>query len=204
MASVETEKAERLSAIEELSHGHLQSRSGSREVREVLEQIQAGLSAEQKDRAAVDAELATSLKETRTFVEKEVQLREKGEMTLSRNLTALRDAQEESHNAIAAGGKAELAGEAATLREGLAKVVEAVQQERRLRTEGASKLREDCREAIQKEINARLERDAGIREELEAEARARQEAVEVIQLAIEECRTGLETHTHELPGDACR
>merc|ERR1719277_1013424 len=98
MASVETEKAERLSAIEELSHGHLQSRSGSREVREVLEQIQAALNAEQKDRAAVDAELATSLKETRTFIEKESQLREKGDLTLSRNMAAVREAQEEFGN----------------------------------------------------------------------------------------------------------
>merc|ERR1711976_547208 len=91
-----------------------------------------------------------------------------------------------------------MGGDLTNVQEGLAKVVEAVQQERRSRVEAASKLREDCREAIQKEINARLERDAGIREELEAEARARQEAVEVIQLAIEECRTGFETHTHEL------
>lgn len=84
------------------------------------------------------------------------------------------------------------------LRDGLTKVVEAVQQERRSRVEGHCRLREDCREAIQKEVNARLERDSKMREDIEAEARLRQEAVEVIQLAIEECRVGLETHTHEL------
>jgi len=203
LAGLEAEKEERANGVDELSQGHSQHRSGHRDLRDMAERLQAALAAEQKDRAAVDAELATSLKETRIFVEKEVQLREKGDLTLSRNLAAVRDSQDESAHTLANRGRDEgataLQAEAATLREGLAKVVEAVQQERRSRTEVASKLREDCREAIQKEINARLERDTSIREELETEARLRQEVVEVIQLAIEECRTGLETHTHDLP-----
>merc|ERR1712137_1340312 len=80
------------------------------------------------------------------------------------------------------------------LREGLTKVVEAVQQERRSRAEGDNKLRTDCAEAIQKEINQRLELAKKMEKEL-------QEAVEVIELAIQECRQGLETHTHELTVD---
>merc|ERR1712190_454656 len=90
------------------------------------------------------------------------------------------------------------------MREGLTKVVEAVQQERRSRSEGDNKLREDCREAIQKEINTRVElksRMDKMEKDLEAEGRARMEAVEVIELAIQECRQGLETHTHELTVD---
>lgn len=37
--------------------------------------------------------------------------------------------------------------------------------------------------------------------DIESEARARTEVVEVIELAIQECREGLETHTHELTVD---
>merc|ERR1719487_440140 len=86
-------------------------------------------------------------------------------------------------------------------RDGLAKVVEALQQERRARSEGDNKLREDCRDAVQKEMRARLERDSKFREELDREAKARAESMEVIELAIAECRHGLESHTHELHVD---
>jgi len=83
-------------------------------------------------------------------------------------------------------------------RDGLAKVVEALQQERRARSESDNKLREDCRDAVQKEMRARLERDSKFREELDREAKSRGESIEVIELAIAECRHGLESHTHEL------
>merc|ERR1712232_117837 len=89
-------------------------------------------------------------------------------------------------------------GDMNTLREGFTKVLDAVQQERRSRSDGDNKLREDCREAIQKEINARLELASKFEQDIEAEGRSRLEAVEVIELAIQECRQGLETHTHEL------
>jgi len=192
-----------------------------------LAALQEGLAVEQRERAAVDGELAAAIKEARALVDREVQARERGDLAISRGTEAAREAAEEALQQqglleqrlqqLAPGegqpdGGAgrdgplqalaeEVHGDLAALREGLARVVEAVQQERRSRSEGDSKLREDCREAIQKEINARLERDSRIREDIEAEGRLRQEAVEVIQLAIEECRQGLETHTHELQVD---
>lgn len=85
-----------------------------------------------------------------------------------------------------------------TVRDGLTKVAEAVQQERSSRQEGDSTLRDDCREAIQQEINARLRLDAKVREQVEQESKKRQEVVEVIHAAIDEVRQGLETHTHEM------
>jgi len=84
------------------------------------------------------------------------------------------------------------------LREGLAKIVEAVQQERRTRGDANAKLREDCREAIQKEIAARQEQTERLGQDLEAETRARCEALDAVKRAVAECRHGLETHTHEL------
>merc|ERR1712066_554681 len=81
------------------------------------------------------------------------------------------------------------------------KLMEAMGQERHSRQESNTKLREDCRDAIQKEINARVELDKKLSSEIESEARARAEVVEVIELAIQECREGLETHTHELTVD---
>merc|ERR1712025_1201916 len=63
-----------------------------REVSEGLAQVRQGLVLEQKDRAAVDAELAASVKEARVWVEREAQAREKGDMTLSRNLSSAREA----------------------------------------------------------------------------------------------------------------
>merc|ERR1712014_263423 len=87
------------------------------------------------------------------------------------------------------------------IRDATQKLQEAIKQERHSRQEGNTKLREDCREAIQKEINARAELDKKLTAEIESEARARTEVVEVIELAIQECREGLETHTHELTVD---
>jgi hypothetical protein len=211
-----------------------------REVSEGLAQVRQGLVLEQKDRAAVDAELAASVKEARVWVEREAQAREKGDMALSRNLNTAREGVEESvkgqeileqrvnaalqqHQSIvtniqqtiieqqekdadvsAISGKVQeevmqtVNDEMRQTRDGLAKVVEALQQERRARSEGDNKLREDCRDAVQKEMRARLERDSKFREELDREGKSRAESLEVIELAIAECRHGLESHTHEL------
>merc|ERR1719387_1886926 len=208
---------------------------------EGMAQVRQGLVLEQKDRAAVDAELAASVKEARVWVEREATAREKGDMTLSRNLSTAREAVEEAVKASEAleqrvnttlqnqqtvvqqlqqfvseeaeakeGNFRSLServreevlkqgdGDHSQTREGLAKVVEALQQERRARSEGDNKLREDCRDAVQKEMRARLERDSKFREELDREAKSRGESIEVIELAIAECRHGLESHTHEL------
>merc|ERR1712193_14599 len=67
-----------------------------REVSDGLAQVRQGLVLEQKDRAAVDAELAASVKEARVWVEREAQAREKGDMSISRNLNTAREAVEEA------------------------------------------------------------------------------------------------------------
>merc|ERR1712078_462068 len=193
-----------------------------REASEGLAQVRQGIVLEQKDRAAVDAELAASVKEARVWVEREAQAREKGDMSLSRNLNTAREAVEEAvksqeileqrvnaalqqHQSVvtniqqtlmeqqdkdmdvgAISAKVQdeimhtVGDELRQTRDGLAKVVEALQQERRARSESDNKLREDCRDAVQKEMRARLERDSKFREELDREAKSRAESVEVI------------------------
>jgi len=240
-ASVRVEQKERVGALEELSARLLQQRrqlsdlatahsaAGLEELRETfsahLEELTRGLRDEQQERTAQDASLTVAAGEARALLE----VREKAQVALSRNVAALKDAADEAgrrHDRLerrlqdmgpSAGTPEEQAAMVSNLRneclevvhadlgamrEGLTKVVEVVQQERKSRSEGDGKLREDCREAIQKEINARLEKDTWLRLELEKEALARQEAVEVIQQAIEEVRHGLETHTHEFDVDA--
>merc|ERR1712078_880135 len=67
-----------------------------REASEGLAQVRQGIVLEQKDRAAVDAELAASVKEARVWVEREAQAREKGDMSISRNLNTAQEAVEEA------------------------------------------------------------------------------------------------------------
>jgi len=247
-ASVRAEQKERLAAVEELSECLLRHRSSSREAstearefREAVEKDRAARSeleqhlrgillAEQRERAAMDAELAASLKDTRAVLEGEVKARERGDLALTRNVAAAREALEEVlrqqevlddklQQGIARFATLdvdekqgpldgfvqrarsecleEFQTDLDTLRDGIAKVVEAVQQERRSRTESDGKLLEDCQEAVQKEASIRFESESKLRKDLEAEAHLRQEAVEIIQQAIEECRTSLETHTHD-------
>merc|ERR1712178_503241 len=84
------------------------------------------------------------------------------------------------------------------LKEGLAKVVEAAQQERRSRCESDEQLREDCRKAIDKEIRARQDSNLKVLEGIRAEARLREEALKAADLGIAECKRGLESHAQRL------
>lgn len=61
-----------------------------------------------------------------------------------------------------------------------------------------TKLRDDCIEAVQREIRARTEKDVLLQEALEHERRFRSESLTSIQSVLEELQTGLECHTHEL------
>merc|ERR1712025_1422680 len=85
--------------VEELTRNMREDQSQwlelQREVSEGLAQVRQGLVLEQKDRAAVDAELAASVKEARVWVEREAQAREKGDMSLSKNLNTVREAVED-------------------------------------------------------------------------------------------------------------
>eukprot|EP00927_Polykrikos_kofoidii_P056576 TRINITY_DN50678_c0_g1_i1.p1 TRINITY_DN50678_c0_g1~~TRINITY_DN50678_c0_g1_i1.p1 ORF type:complete len:848 (+),score=187.42 TRINITY_DN50678_c0_g1_i1:301-2844(+) len=212
-----------------------------RQIAESQAQLREMLEEEQKERAALVAELGASLKELYDKQELEGQAREQGQSAISCTVNAISEALEQLmgkhehlhqtlqdhqagvadlHEQLHGSGESieghpvhvfagrirndcfeAIDGDLSNIREGMTKVVEAVQQERRSRSEANTKLREDCREAIQKEINARLERDSKFRDEIESEGRARMEAVEVIELAIQECLRGLETHTHDLALD---
>merc|ERR1712176_48266 len=160
-----------------------------------LTKASQGIMQEQKERESVQGEV----KELRGFLDRETQAREKDVRALSRTVSeATKGVVDTESEALISKIREEclevMDTEIKPLREGLTKVVEAVQQERRSRAEGDNKLRTDCAEAIQKEINQRLELAKKMEKEL-------QEAVEVIELAIQECRQGLETHTHELTVD---
>jgi len=61
-----------------------------------------------------------------------------------------------------------------------------------------SRLREDCKEAMQREVRSRIERDKALQEWIESEAAARNQDVKVLELGLGELREGLETHTHEV------
>eukprot|EP00933_Yihiella_yeosuensis_P031906 TRINITY_DN25501_c0_g1_i1.p1 TRINITY_DN25501_c0_g1~~TRINITY_DN25501_c0_g1_i1.p1 ORF type:complete len:406 (+),score=113.71 TRINITY_DN25501_c0_g1_i1:177-1220(+) len=65
--------------------------------------------------------------------------------------------------------------------------VQELEKERTQRVDGLRRLREDCREAIQREIGARMEETAAIKEEVGVESRARREALSRIHQAISEC-----------------
>jgi len=167
-----------------------------------------------KEQAVLEEDMMSTTKELRVLMERESQTREKGIMALSRQLAEM------SKQAVVTDGRGQMDPaeteeltnkirndclevvhtDMGALREGLTKVVEAVQQERRSRAEGDNKLREDCREAIQKEINERVALDAKVTREIEAESRHRMEAVEVIELAIQECRHGLEIYDGDEDG----
>jgi len=83
------------------------------------------------------------------------------------------------------------------LRDGLEKVQETVQNDKRSRSETTNKLRDDIRDGLQKEIDARKQ----LSEKLKEETASRHEFSEVIQQALEELRVGLETHSHEYDED---
>lgn len=218
--------------VDELATAAREEKSHRLEMSDVLGQVRQAIIVEQKDRSTIDAELASSLKDARGWVEKETQAREKANSALSMQLQSMRESQEEALREQSAldqrvsaalqqviadheelHGKHRLGQEEqsamrdegaqvrdglAQLKDGIAKVADAVQQERRARKEEGTKLREDCREAVQKECSSRLERDSDFRKELESEGRRRAEAVELIEGAIAEVRHGLESHTHEL------
>merc|ERR1712110_689551 len=127
----------------------------------IATQLQHALAAEQKERELIDV----AIREVRAMVEREAQARETGHMALSCTVAAARKAMEEvkdkrneeSHGII--DGSMETVGDqirneiqdmlhndVGPMREGLTKVVEAVQQERRSRADADAKLREDCRD----------------------------------------------------------
>mmetsp|Transcript_75712 Transcript_75712/g.195095 ORF Transcript_75712/g.195095 Transcript_75712/m.195095 type:complete len:754 (+) Transcript_75712:29-2290(+) len=200
--SLQAEQKDRTSAVDDVSERISQLRRRLNE----MAGLPADAAGEGEERGAGSIfererqERNSAVNEVRELIMKEAQAREKGDMALSRSVAAAREAIED----IAAKPEGDSKGsstEVAAIKEGLTKVVEAVQQERQKRTEGDNKLREDCVQAIQNEINARLEHDRKVEEELESERQVRQEVVEAIQLAIEECRHGLETHTHEFDMD---
>ncbi|CAE8712013.1 unnamed protein product, partial [Polarella glacialis] len=72
---------------------------------------------------------------------------------------------------------------AEALRAGLA-------EERSQRADATRRLREDCREAIQREVGARMTESAKIREEVQSESRVRKEALLKLHRAIGECGLG--------------
>jgi len=214
-AGVEAEQNDRAEALQELSERLLQQRramsedqaaraTSFEEMSERLAQQVQKLKEEQQERSAGEAELAAAIQQARALVEQEAQARERADMTLTRSMAAARESMEDQ-DGVSGKLRGELTdamqADMAGIRDGIAKVVEAVQQERRSRSEADNKLREDCREALEKEIKARQEQDSQLREEMESESTLRQEVVEVIQQAIEELRTGLETHTHDFDGE---
>jgi chromosome segregation ATPase len=179
----------------------------SQNVASALAQCLHNVAAEQKSRAAFDSEV-------RSWLDHEAKAREEGDLTLSHSVQKAGEALEEAlRRQEDIDGKlqedkvtsSEPSSELTALKEGMAKVVEAVQQERRYRTESDTQLRDDCCEAIQKEIRARLEGETKLKEDLKIEARTREEVLRATDLAIAECNVSiaeckreLETHTHEL------
>lgn len=227
--------------LDEAQHSSHEVQAVQKQMTEEVSQLQQALIVEQKERTTTIQDLASTLKEARLAMDSETQTREKGDIALSRNISAARESleealsrQQESFDQKLQQNQASILsvqkfftdggdesnphmqavsgrirneclevvhGDLSALHEGLKRVVEAVQQERSSRTDADGKLREDCRLTIQKEINARLESHSKLHAEIEAESGQRHEAVELIHLAIEECRHGLETHTHELDTD---
>jgi len=158
-----------------------------------------------KDLEAGRQRIVEHVQEVRTKLEGERQLRQDGQSGLSEAITAIRGLVAEhisdGHAEVSHEGVHTVKGELETMRDGLTKVAEALQQERSSRQDGDSKLRDDCREAIQQEINARLRLDAKLREQLDQESKQRQDTMVMVQEAIDEVRQGLETHTHEMAYD---
>jgi len=62
-------------------------------------------------------------------------------------------------------------------------------------------LREDCKEAMQREVRSRIDRDNALQEGIEHEAAVRAEETQALEDEIHDVRKGLETHTHELSLD---
>eukprot|EP00928_Gymnodinium_smaydae_P007468 TRINITY_DN12685_c0_g1_i1.p1 TRINITY_DN12685_c0_g1~~TRINITY_DN12685_c0_g1_i1.p1 ORF type:complete len:828 (-),score=244.28 TRINITY_DN12685_c0_g1_i1:231-2714(-) len=175
-------------------------------------------------------ELHEYIQEVRETTSREAEAREKGHTVLSRTLNQTQQSMEEdragvrqiikeymeqrlldfSEDGPMQGLMAKIRSDVLeasladldTVREGLTKVVEAAQQERRSRADGDTKLREDCREAIQKEINARIELERRLTADIEGEGRSRMEAVELMHMAIQECREMMESHHEEGAEDA--
>eukprot|EP00747_Dinoflagellata_sp_TGD_P166662 gnl/TRDRNA2_/TRDRNA2_189800_c0_seq1.p1 gnl/TRDRNA2_/TRDRNA2_189800_c0~~gnl/TRDRNA2_/TRDRNA2_189800_c0_seq1.p1 ORF type:complete len:827 (-),score=234.66 gnl/TRDRNA2_/TRDRNA2_189800_c0_seq1:58-2457(-) len=64
--------------------------------------------------------------------------------------------------------------------------------------EAVTKLRDDCREAMQREIRTRMERDTELQAAIESESQERAEAIDSIHSLVDELHEGLQSHTHEL------
>merc|ERR1712228_886684 len=168
---------------------------------EVLRDLQVQVQEMQQERH----EHGNAIREGRAQTEKHSQAHDK----LARTVGQLSDSvvdnvvqkMKESPGMTPEGFDTELQAIREAIKEATKNLVESITSERHSRQESNTKLREDCRDAIQKEINARVELDKKLSAEIESEARARTEVVEIIELAIQECREGLETHTHELTVD---
>merc|ERR1719343_891318 len=79
------------------------------------------------------------------------------------------------------------------MRQALAEATDAVDQERRSRTDALTKVQDDANAAVLKESEERQQEIKSLRLHIVDEAQSRQEIVEVIQQAIEDLREGLET-----------
>lgn len=182
---------------------------------ERLAQLQSSVSQEQQERLRLEGEVSTALRELRESAEvasqfaigRESAAREEAHTALSGSIATIRQSlelqlQEQKEELLRrqraeqgpARALSEVKEELEQLQHGVKKVAESVQFERQARHEGDEQLKE----AVQHETSARLKLDGRLREAIKAEARTREEVVQIIQHAIEECRLGLETHTHEM------
>merc|ERR1712232_196405 len=64
--------------------------------------------------------------------------------------------------------------------------------------EAVAKLREDCKEAMQREMRARKERDKSLQDWMEHEIEIHAQATKKLETSLAEIRESLESHTHEL------
>jgi len=218
LESVRAEKKERMASVTELLDGFSRLHSRTREqslpqhttwAKELRELVEAEKAARVADHRSIVGRVDESLRLAREFevsaglvsqllhtVSQETKDRKHADDTLGQKLNEVVKRLGVLDKKIVEEKGSD--SEVSLLREGLAKVVEALQQERHSRQDHDAKLRNDCCETVQKEVIARLERDTRIREDMNAEIAAREEAIKVVEAACSKCRDELENLTRKV------
>lgn len=124
--------------------------------------------------------------ESQSAVEQEARAREEDGRALSSSINALREIVEQARTSTLTMQQEMMQGQ-----ETLSKADASLQDHL-----------DELSEALQQEMVARRKLDVKFKDAIQTEAETRQEVTRVIHQAIEECRLGLESHTHDMLEDS--
>eukprot|EP00931_Biecheleriopsis_adriatica_P063341 TRINITY_DN38334_c0_g1_i2.p1 TRINITY_DN38334_c0_g1~~TRINITY_DN38334_c0_g1_i2.p1 ORF type:complete len:590 (+),score=179.56 TRINITY_DN38334_c0_g1_i2:23-1771(+) len=158
------------------------------EVGRLLAALEEALGQEEEKRTTEMRKLVDSLQECWAAVDNERRNRDEAVGQLKYQLSEVcMPERNESEARLAQARLEEFDACIKAFRMELSETSDVVQKEAAERAEVVRQLREDCREAMQREISSRMLEAGKLREDLDAEVKARKDALAGIQRAISEC-----------------